>query len=74
MSQTQGSETSLMPNTIDLRHIEQVNEYFYRLEQSYPQLIAAMRVMGISNQQYLLAIQALNQRSSVSTGSTQVSF
>ena len=72
MSQTTGNAVTLMPNTIDLRNVEQVNEYFNRLEQSYPQLIEAMRVMGISNQQYLLAMQALNQQSSVSTASAQI--
>ena len=63
-----------MPNNIDLRNVEQVNEYFNRLEQAYPQLIEAMRVMGISNQQYLLAMQSLNQQSSISTASTRVSL
>ena len=74
MPQTMGTGGSAVANNIDLRNLEQVNEYFNRLEQTYPQLIEAMRNMGISNQQYLLAMQALNQRSSVSTGSTQISF
>ena len=72
MPQTIGAVGTLMPNNIDLRNVEQVNEYFNRLEQAYPQLIEAMRVMGISNQQYLLAMQALNQRSSISTASVQI--
>ncbi len=72
MFQTTGTAGTLMPNNIDLRNVEQVNEYFNGLEQAYPQLIEAMRVMGISNQQYLLAMQALNQRSSISTASAQI--
>lgn len=65
---------SSAPFIFDIRNEEQLRAYFARLEKEYPQLIEAMKVMNISYQQYLTALQALNQRSSFSTGSTRLTL
>jgi len=70
-----GSRTN--PSTvrqIDLRNEEQVRAYFADLERDYPQLIEAMRVMNISYQQYLVAMRAMSQQSSISTSSAQLTL
>jgi len=59
---------------IDPRNEEQVRAYFARLEREYPELIEAMKVMNISYQQYLTAIKAMNQQSSISTSSTRLTL
>lgn len=55
---------------VDARNEQEVRDYFARLERAYPQIIEAMKVLNIPYQQYLAAIQALQQRSSFSTSST----
>ena len=55
---------------VDIRNEQEVRDYFDRLEQDNPQLIEAMKVLGISYRQYILAMQAISQRTSISTGST----
>ena len=60
---------STSPQVVDPRNEAELRAYFERLERDNPQLIEAMRVLNISYQQYLAALQALNQRSSFSTGS-----
>ncbi len=57
---------------VDLHNEQEVHAFFARLEREYPQLIEAMRVMNISYQQYLAALRALDQRTSFSTGSSQL--
>jgi hypothetical protein len=59
---------------VDLSNEDEVRAYFERLQREYPQVFEAMRVMNISYRQYLAALQALNQRSSVSTNSTRLSL
>ncbi|HEX9222419.1 MAG TPA: hypothetical protein VF860_03725 [Candidatus Acidoferrales bacterium] len=59
---------------VDLSNEDEVRAYFERLQQEYPQVFEAMRVMNISYRQYLAALQAMNQRSSVSTNSTRLSL
>jgi len=54
----------------DMKNEEQVRAYFVRLEQQYPDLIEAMKVMDISYRQYLFSLQAMRQQSSFSTGTT----
>ncbi len=65
---------STLSHIVDPHNEEQVRAYFARLEREYPQLIEAMRVLNISYRQYLAAVQALNQRSSVSTSSTRLNL
>ena len=60
---------STMPAITDVRNEEELRAYFARLERDYPELVEAMRVMNISYQQYLAALQALHQQSSISTSS-----
>jgi hypothetical protein len=59
---------------VDLRNEEQVRVYFARLERDHPQLVEAMKVMNISYQQYLAAMRAMNQQSSISTSSAQLTL
>lgn len=59
---------------IDPGNEDQVRAYFARLEREYPQLIEAMKVMNISYQQYLAAMRAMNQQSSISTSSTRLTL
>jgi hypothetical protein len=59
---------------IDPGNEEQARAYFARLEREYPQLIEAMKVMNISYQQYLAAMRAMNQQSSISTSSTRLTL
>ncbi len=59
---------------IDVRNEEQVRDYFARLERDYPQLIEAMKVMNISYPQYLAAMRAMSQQSSISTSSAQLTL
>jgi hypothetical protein len=65
---------TLSPQLVDVTNEGQVREYFERLQRDYPQIFEAMQVMNISYRQYLVALQALNQRSSVSTSSTRLSL
>lgn len=58
----------------DTRNEEEVRAFFARLEREYPQLIEAMKVMNISYQQYLAALQALNQRTSYSTATARLTL
>jgi deoxyadenosine/deoxycytidine kinase len=60
--------------TIEVSDEKQVRDYFARLEQDYPQLIETMKVMNVSYQQYLAAMQAMNQRCSISTSSAQLTL
>jgi len=53
---------------------EEVDAYFAALEREYPQLTEAMRVMNVSQQQYIVALQALKQPASTSTSSTRLSL
>jgi len=48
--------------------------FFAWLEREYPQLIEAMKVLNMSYSQYFAALQALNQRSSISTSSTRLNL
>jgi len=65
---------STSPQLVDPRNEAEVRAYFERLERDYPQLIEAMRVLNISYKQYLAALQALNQRSSVSTSTARLNL
>lgn len=56
---------------IDPHDDAEVRAYFARLEREYPQLVEAMKVMNISCQQYWAAMRAMNQQSSISSGSAQ---
>jgi hypothetical protein len=60
--------------TIEVSDEKQVRDYFARLEQDYPQLIETMKVMNVSYQQYLAAMQAMNQRCYISTSSAQLTL
>lgn len=60
--------------TLNLNDENEVRAYFTRLEQEYPQLIEAMKVMNISYQQYLAALQALTRRASFSSSSTRLTL
>lgn len=68
------STLPLPPQVTDVTNEDQVREYFERLKRDYPQVFEAMEVMNISYRQYLVALQALNQRSSVSTNFTRLSL
>lgn len=59
---------------LDIRNEEEVRAYFAGLEAEYPQLTEALKVMNMSYRQYLLALQAMSQPSSISTSSTRLSF
>jgi hypothetical protein len=61
----------LPPEGIDVRDPEQVAEYFAALERDYPQIVEAIRVMGISYEQYLLALRSMTQQSSFSSSTTR---
>src|SRR5579863_5947172 len=64
----------LNPVNIDLHDSEQVKDYFACLERNYPQVLEAMRVMGISYQQYLTAMRSLSPHSSFSSNHTEISL
>jgi len=49
-----------------------VNKYFANLERDYPQIIEAIKVMGISYQQYLTVMQSMSQQTSFSTSSIEM--
>lgn len=66
--------TSTVPQVVDVKNEDELRAYFERLQQDYPQVYEAMRVMNISYRQYLTALQSLNQRSSISTNSTRLSL
>lgn len=72
MPENNTTSIPLTPPTIDLRNAEQVKEYFAHLEREHPQIIEAIKVMGISYQQYLTAMQSLTQRSSFSSSSIEM--
>jgi hypothetical protein len=59
---------------IDLHDAQQVKDYFARLERDYPQVIEAMKVMGISYQQYVTAMRSLSPHSSFSSNHTEISL
>lgn len=61
-------------NNIDLHDRQQVEEFFARLEQDYPQIIEAMKATGVSYQQYLTAMQSLSPRSSFSSNHSEISL
>ena len=63
-----------MNPVLDIRNEEELRAYFARLEAEYPQLTEAMKVMNMSYRQYLLALQAMSQPSSISTSSARLSF
>jgi len=65
---------STSPQFVDPRNEAELRAYFERLERNYPQLIEAMRVLNISYQSYLAALQALNQRASFSTSCTRLNL
>ena len=65
---------STVPQVIDLKNEEELRAYFERLQEDYPQVYEAMRVMNISYRQYLAVLQSLNQRSSISTNFTRLSL
>jgi wyosine [tRNA(Phe)-imidazoG37] synthetase (radical SAM superfamily) len=52
----------------------EVRAYFEQLERECPQVVEALRVMNIPYRQYLAALQAMKQPSSVSTSSAKLSF
>jgi hypothetical protein len=62
----------LIPNDFDIGNADQVNEYFAVLERDFPQIVEAVKVMGISYQQYLIAMRSLTQQSSFSTSSIRM--
>ena len=53
---------------------EEVRAYFARLERDYPQVVEAMKALNISYAQYLTAVKAMHQQSSVSTSSTRLTL
>jgi len=59
---------------IDASNEAEVREYFARLEEDYPQLIEAMKVMNISYQQYLEAVLSLSRQQSLSTSSARLTL
>ena len=61
-------------NPVDLHDAQQVKEYFARLERDYPQIIEAMNVMGVSYQQYLVAIRSLSPHFSFSSNHTEITL
>jgi hypothetical protein len=73
MPKTGKGNLSIVPR-VDLRDEEQVRAYFARVERDYPQLIEAMKVMNISYQEYLAAMRAMSQRSSISTSSAKLTL
>lgn len=62
------------PQIVNPQNEEELRAFFARLEREYPQLIEAMKVLNISYRQYLAALQALNQSSSVSTSSSRLNL
>jgi hypothetical protein len=64
--------TPLPIENVDVRDAEQVTEYFAALERDYPQIVEAIRVMGISYDQYLIALQSMTQQSSFSSSTTRI--
>ncbi len=59
---------------IDVSDEQAVRDYFARLERYSPELIEAMKTLNISYQQYLTAMRAMNQHSSLSTDSAQLTL
>jgi short-subunit dehydrogenase involved in D-alanine esterification of teichoic acids len=66
--------SDLNPADVDLHDAQQVKEYFASLERNYPQVIEAIKVMGISYQQYLTAMRSLSPHSSFSSNHTEISL
>lgn len=60
--------TSTMPiGAVDLRNCEEVEDYFARLSEQYPELVEAINVMEIPYQQYLATLRMMSQQLTVST-------
>ena len=57
---------------LDIRDRAQVEEFFARLEQAYPDVAHALKVMNMSQDQYLGILRAMRQPTSVSTSSAQI--
>jgi hypothetical protein len=74
MSADSALPTEPNPVEIDLHDAQQVKDYFASLERNYPQVIEAMKVMGISYQQYLTAMRSLSAHSSFSSNHTEISL
>jgi hypothetical protein len=74
MSAENALPAELIPADIDLHDAQQVKDYFACLERNYPQVVEAMKVMGISYQQYVTAMRALSPHSSFSSNRTEISL
>ena len=72
MSEENAGATPQAPGNIDLQNPDQVKEYFAALERHYPEIVEAIKVMGISYEQYLITLQSMSQQASYSTSSTRV--
>jgi len=68
------SSAELNQVDIDLHDAQQVEDYFARLERDYPQVVEAMKIMGISYQQYVIAMRSLSPHSSFSSNHTEISL
>ncbi len=67
-------EASMMFAPIDARNEAEVRLFFEELERAHPELIAAMRVMNISYYQYLIALQAADQGTTLSSASAPLTL
>lgn len=61
-------------SNVDLCNPAEVEQYFARLERQYPELVNAIKVIGIPYQQYLMTMRFLNQQPSVSSTSVPLSL
>lgn len=71
MAEVTGPTPVLLGN-VDVRNAEQVSAYFTTLERNYPEIVEAIRIMGISYEQYLIALQSMTQQSSFSSSTTRI--
>jgi len=63
-----------LQNVVDTDNEEELKAYFAHLEREYPELIEAMKAMNISQQQYVIALQALRKQSSYSSSSASLNL
>ncbi len=56
----------------DVRDRAQVDEFFTRLEQLYPDVVRAMKLINMSQEQYLAILRATKPSVSLSTSSARI--
>lgn len=53
---------------------QEIQEFFARMEQEYPDLVEAMRVLNVSYSQYLAMLEAATQSTTLSSSSAKLTL